>query len=115
VVRIRMQRMGRHNKPFYRINAVEKRVRRDGKVLENLGWYNPLAGDEAKQLSLNEDRLKHWLSVGAQPSDTVRDFLAKRKLIPTQEWEAERARRRQIIETRKAAAPAEAAPAAAKA
>jgi small subunit ribosomal protein S16 len=101
--------MGRHKRPFYRINAVEKQVRRDGRVLENLGWYNPLALDEAKQVHLNEERLKHWLSVGAQPSDTVRDFLAKRNMIPTQEWEAERAHRRKVVEAKKAAAAAAAA------
>jgi small subunit ribosomal protein S16 len=101
--------MGRHKKPFYRINAVEKQIRRDGRVLENLGWYNPLALDESKQVHIDEDRLKHWLSVGAQPSDTVRDFLAKRKLIPTEAWEAERAHRRGVIEAKKAAAAAAAA------
>lgn len=90
MVRIRMQRLGRRNRPFYRINAVDKRVRRDGKVIENLGWYDPIASDESKQLSLNHDRIKYWLSVGAQPSDTVRDFLAKANLVDVAKWEADR-------------------------
>ncbi len=90
MVRIRMQRLGRRNRPFYRINAIDKRTRRDGKVIENLGWYDPIAKDESKQLSLNGERIKYWLSVGAQPSDTVRDFLAKADLIDTAEWEAQR-------------------------
>lgn len=90
MVRIRMQRLGRRNRPFYRINAIDKRTRRNGKVIENLGWYDPIAKDESKQLSLNADRIKYWLSVGAQPSDTVRDFLAKADLIDTAEWEAQR-------------------------
>ncbi len=90
MVRIRMQRLGRRNRPFYRINAVDKRKRRNGKVIENLGWYDPIARDEAKQLSLNSERIKYWLSVGAQPSDTVRDFLAKAELIDVAAWEADR-------------------------
>ncbi|MBY0262260.1 MAG: 30S ribosomal protein S16, partial [Phycisphaerales bacterium] len=52
LVRIRMQRMGRRHLSYYRINAVEKRVKRDGKVLENLGWYSPQAKDKNKQLHL---------------------------------------------------------------
>ncbi len=90
MVRIRMQRLGRRNRPFYRINAIDKRTRRNGKVIENLGWYDPIAKDESKQLFLNGERIKYWLSVGAQPSDTVRDFLAKADLIDTVAWEAQR-------------------------
>lgn len=90
MVRIRMQRLGRRNRPFYRINAIDKRTRRNGKVIENLGWYDPITKDESKQLFLHGDRIKYWLSVGAQPSDTVRDFLAKADLIDTTEWEAQR-------------------------
>lgn len=81
MVRIRMQRLGRTHRPFYRIAAAEKRVKRDGKVLENLGWYNPIEKDPDKQIKLHEDRIRHWLSVGAQPSDTVMDILGKRDLL----------------------------------
>jgi small subunit ribosomal protein S16 len=106
VVRIRMQRHGRRNRPFYRISAVEKLTRRNGPVIESLGWYDPLASDPAKQLNLNEDRIKHWLSKGAQPSDTVRDFLAKRGLVDVKAWEADRAADRKAAEERKAKAAA---------
>jgi len=81
VVRIRMQRLGRTHRPFYRIAAAEKRVKRDGKVLENLGWYNPIEKDPEKQLKLNEERIKYWLSVGAQPSDTMMDILGNQELL----------------------------------
>ena len=106
MVRIRMQRHGRKHKPFYRINAMEKRVQRDGRVLEALGWYDPLAADEDKRLSLKEDRIKYWLSVGAQPSDTCRDIFAKRDMLPAKmkaQWEADRKAARERVESRKAA------------
>src|SRR5688572_2846331 len=98
-----MQRLGRKNRPFYRISAIDGRTRRDGRVIEQLGWYDPLVKDEAKQIHLEIDRVKHWLSVGAQPSDTVRDMFVKRELMPKAPWEAERARRRSVIEAKKAA------------
>ncbi|HBS28905.1 MAG TPA: 30S ribosomal protein S16 [Phycisphaerales bacterium] len=93
MVRIRLKRMGRKHRPFYRLNAVEKKTPRDGKVIEALGWYDPLATDPAKTLSINEDRVRHWLAVGAQPSDTVNDILAKRGLIDAAKWNAVRASR----------------------
>ncbi len=109
MVRIRLQRLGRHNRPFYRINAVDKRTRRDGSAIEQLGWYDPLAKDPAKQLDLNEERVKYWLSVGAQPSDTLRDVLAKRKLVDVAKWEKDREADRKLVESKKAAAAAAAA------
>lgn len=93
MVRIRMKRMGRTHRPFYRINAVEKRTQRDGKIIENLGWYDPVAKDESKQLSLNEERIKHWLSVGAQPSETVMNILAERGLVDADKVKAAHAKR----------------------
>jgi small subunit ribosomal protein S16 len=90
VVRIRLQRMGRTHLNYFRINAIEKRVKRDGKVLENLGWYSPQAKDPTKQIELDVERVKHWLAMGAQPSDTLKDILAARDLINAAEWKAER-------------------------
>lgn len=90
MVRIRLKRMGRRNRPFYRINAVEKRTQRDGKILENLGWYDPMATDSAKQLVVKGDRVKHWLSLGAQATDTVNDILAREGVIDAEAWKAER-------------------------
>ncbi|MGE4198819.1 MAG: 30S ribosomal protein S16, partial [Phycisphaerales bacterium] len=91
MVRIRMQRMGRRNRPFFRINVIDEQTRRDGKVIEQLGWYDPIAKDESKQVQLDEDRAKYWLSQGAQPSDTMMDMLSKRKLVDGEAWKARRA------------------------
>lgn len=114
MVRIRLKRMGRRHRPFYRINAIEKRNQRDGKVIEQLGWYDPIAKDPAKQLSLNEERVKDWISRGAQPSDTVMDILAKRNIVDADAWKAERASRvsRKIAAAKAAAEATPAAPAA---
>ncbi len=91
MVRIRMARHGRPHRPFYRINAVDARVKRNGSVIEELGWYDPMTSDATKKLQLHEERIKYWLSKGAQPSDTVRDFLAKAKLVDEASWTADRA------------------------
>jgi small subunit ribosomal protein S16 len=110
-----MSRTGRRNRPFFRINAIDERVKRDGKVLEQLGWYNPIEKNESKQLKLNDERVKFWLEKGAQPSDTVKDMLAKRNLIDAEAWKAERASRvaKKIADQKAAAAAAPpAAPAA---
>lgn len=108
MVRIRLKRMGRKHRPFFRINAVEKKTQRDGKIIEALGWYDPLATDESKAISINTDRIKHWLSVGAQPSDTVNDILAKQGLIDAEAWKKTRQNRitRKVkkLEAEKAAA-----------
>lgn len=79
-VKIRMKRFGRTNRPFYRINAVDSRASRDGRVIEELGSYDPHAKDDVK-VQINSERITYWLSVGAQPSDTVRSFLKKAGLI----------------------------------
>jgi small subunit ribosomal protein S16 len=109
MVRIRMTRVGRRNRAFFRIQIQDKRERRDGAFIEQVGWYDPVAKDPAKQLSLELDRLKYWLSVGAQPSDTVRDFLVKNGLMDKAAWEKQREIDRQMVEKNKAAAAAAAA------
>lgn len=93
MVRIRMSRVGRPHLPFYRINAVDARVKRDGAVIENLGWFNPVANKGEKALELKVERIKYWLSKGAQPSQTVRDFLAKQDLVNKDSWNADRLER----------------------
>jgi len=103
MVRIRMQRLGRRNRPYYRLCAIDQRSRREGPVLENLGTYDPVAPDAAKQINLNEERIRHWLKMGAQPSATVRDMLAKRGLVDVKSWEAEREYDRKMVEKKKAA------------
>jgi small subunit ribosomal protein S16 len=76
-VKIRMTRMGRRHRPFFRINVIDSRAPRDGRVLEKLGHYDPLEKETDKQLVLNIERALHWLSLGAIPSDTVSDMLVK--------------------------------------
>jgi len=111
MVRIRMQRFGRTHRPFYRINAIDQRTRRNGRVLENLGHYNPMEKDESKQIVLKEDRIKDWLSRGAQPSETVRDMLGRAELLDDKmkaQWEADRAVQRRRGACKKALKDAEA-------
>jgi small subunit ribosomal protein S16 len=90
MVRIRMKRLGRRRRPFYRINAVDVTVKRDGAFLEQLGWYDPLVKDESKGIVLDVERIKHWLALGAQPSDTVMNMLVKREIVDGTEWKARR-------------------------
>ena len=73
-VKIRLKRIGRRNRPFYRIVAIDSRTRRDGPEIERLGWFDPLKIDVA--VDLDEDRIIHWLQKGAQPSETVNNILS---------------------------------------
>ncbi len=75
-VAIRLQRGGAKKAPYYRIVATDKRNARDGRYIEKIGTYNPMLPKEGgKRVTLVEDRIKYWLSVGAQPSDRVHGFL----------------------------------------
>ncbi len=69
MVRIRLKRMGTKKRPFYRIVVVDQRKKRDGKIIENVGYYNPLGNE--KELVIKEDRVEDWYNKGAQPSNTV--------------------------------------------
>lgn len=94
MVRLRLKRMGRRHRPFYRLNAVEKRTQRDGRVLENLGWYDPMAKEGQQRVELKADRIKAWLERGARPSDTVMDLLVEAEIADGEAWSKVRARRR---------------------
>ena len=75
--KIRMTRHGAKKRPFYYIVVADSRSPRDGRFIERLGTYNPmLEKGHADRVTLNTDRIKYWLSVGAQPSDRVQRFLA---------------------------------------
>jgi small subunit ribosomal protein S16 len=91
-VKLRMTRIGRRHRPFFRINAVESRTPRDGRVLEKLGHYDPVEKNPAKQIVLNQERAEYWLSKGAIPSDTVSQILL-RKGIKHKYAETQAARR----------------------
>jgi len=79
MLRLRLQRHGSTHQPVYRIVAVESTARRDGACVENLGTYNPCASGKAPELQLNVERCAYWISVGAQPSDTVKSLIKKAK------------------------------------
>ncbi len=83
VVKLRMKRFGRRNHPFYRLCAMDIRSPRDGRAIEELGTYDPRNPDASKQFDCKADRVKYWLSQGAQPSDTVRGLLKKASIDPT--------------------------------
>jgi len=74
-VKLRLMRMGRRHRPFFRINAVDARTPRDGRILEKLGHYDPIEKDPAKQVVLKRERVEYWLNKGAVPSDTVSQIL----------------------------------------
>jgi small subunit ribosomal protein S16 len=76
-VRIRMKKMGRKHRPYFRICAMDIRSPRDGKVLEELGTYDPLVVDTHARAVLKRERVDYWIGVGAQPSDKVAVLIKK--------------------------------------
>ena len=75
MVKIRLRRMGAKKAPYYRIVVADSRSPRDGRFIEELGVYDPMA--EGNKLNLDVERVKYWISQGAQPTDTVRGLLKK--------------------------------------
>jgi small subunit ribosomal protein S16 len=76
-VRIRMKKLGRRHRAFFRVCAMDKRSPRDGRALEELGTYDPMIGDTDARAVLNGERIDYWLSVGAQPSEKVKALIKK--------------------------------------
>jgi small subunit ribosomal protein S16 len=110
-----MKKMGRRHRPFYRICAMDGRVPRDGRVLEQLGTYDPMIPETDARAQLNSERIKYWLSVGALPSDKVQILIKKYGVGGTHEVKQREALARLAIRrARPAPAPrpaaAEAAP-----
>lgn len=75
MVRIRLTRLGAKKKPFYRLIATDQRSPRDGRFIEQLGWFDPVK--TPKQMKLKLDRIDYWISVGAQPTDTAQALITK--------------------------------------
>jgi small subunit ribosomal protein S16 len=73
--RIRLRRMGSKGRPFYRVVVADQRSPRDGRFIENIGRYHPL--NDPSVIEIDQDRALHWLRVGAQPSDQVRNLMQK--------------------------------------
>lgn len=81
-LKIRLARGGAKKRPFYRIVVAEATAPRDGRFIEKIGTYNPiLPRDHAERIVLNEERIKHWISVGAQPTERVAKFLGAAKIV----------------------------------
>lgn len=120
-LKIRLARAGSKKRPFYHVVVADARAPRDGRFLEELGSWNPMLAKDADRVVLNEERIKHWLAQGAQPTDRVLRFLdqagiAKRparnnpkKAEPGQKAQERLAAARKAEEDAKAAAEAEAA------
>ena len=75
MVKIRLKRMGMKKQPFYRLVVIDSRNARNGRFIEEIGYFNPVV--EPEDLKIDDERAKYWLGVGAQPSDTVRALLKK--------------------------------------
>ncbi|MFO1091754.1 MAG: 30S ribosomal protein S16 [Planctomycetaceae bacterium] len=76
-VRIRMKRLGRKHRPFYRICVIDQKKARDGKPIEEIGTYDPMIKDKSKRVVIRMDRVDYWTSVGAQPSEKVAVLVEK--------------------------------------
>ncbi|HEY1773378.1 MAG TPA: 30S ribosomal protein S16 [Gammaproteobacteria bacterium] len=80
MVTIRLSRGGAKKRPFYHVVATDKRSSRDGRYIERLGFYNPLAAKHEETLRVDAERIKHWITNGAQPSDRVQYLLKEHKV-----------------------------------
>lgn len=73
--KIRLKRFGTKKRPFYRIVVMDSRTARDGRSLDEVGFYHPLTAEQELQVKLDEEKIRDWLSKGARPTDTVRKIL----------------------------------------
>ena len=80
MIKLRLKRMGAKKRPSYRIVAAESSSPRDGRIIESIGNYDPITEPAGRKI--NEERARYWLSVGAQPSDTVASLLRKQGILP---------------------------------
>ena len=78
MVKIRLARGGTKKKPYYRVVVADQRCKRDGRYLEHIGFYNPMVSEN--RLGIDEERVKHWLSVGAQPTERVSKLMKQAKI-----------------------------------
>ncbi|MSP81830.1 MAG: 30S ribosomal protein S16 [Alphaproteobacteria bacterium] len=82
-LKIRLMRVGAKKQPHYRIVVADSRSPRDGKFIERVGTYHPmLKRDDVKRVEFNEERVRHWMGVGALPTDRVARFLGRANIIP---------------------------------
>ncbi|MBN2899541.1 MAG: 30S ribosomal protein S16 [Clostridia bacterium] len=81
-VKIRLRRMGSKKRPFYRVVVADSRSPRDGRCIEEIGYYNPIS--EPVQVKIDDEKAVKWLNDGAQPTDTVRDLFKKHGIYEKQ-------------------------------
>ena len=119
MVVIRLSRAGAKKRPFYHICVSDRRNKRDGRFIERIGFYNPIAKDSEEKIRFDNERYDHWTSVGAIPSDTVL-MLMKRSKMTEEEIQKiedkktarqERKKQEKILKQQEEAAPAEEVPA----
>ena len=79
MVKIRLRRMGAKKSPFYRIVVADSRYPRDGRFIEEIGTYNPLT--EPSEVKVDADKVKEWITKGAQPTDTVKNLFKKNGIL----------------------------------
>ena len=85
-LKLRLSRGGAKKRPYYRIVVADSRMPRDGRYIERVGTYNPMLPQEhPDRIKLNDERIRHWLGVGAKPSDRVAKFLGRAEIIPMPE------------------------------
>ena len=79
MVKIRLKRMGANKKPFYRIVVADSRYPRDGRFIDEIGYFNPIT--EPETVKIDEEKANKWLATGAQPTDTVKRLLKKAEIL----------------------------------
>ena len=79
MVKIRLKRMGANKKPFYRVVVADSRAPRDGKFIEEIGYYNPMT--DPADIKIDEEKANNWLGTGAQPTDTVKKLFQKSGIL----------------------------------
>ena len=79
MVKIRLKRMGAHKQPFYRVVGADSRAPRDGKFIEEIGYYNPMT--DPKEIKIDAEKAQKWLGNGAQPTETVKALFVKSGII----------------------------------
>jgi len=107
MVVIRLSRGGTNKRPFYKIVVADRRASRDGNYLERVGYFNPIAVGGEKRLDLDKERVAHWISKGAQPSDRVKNLLCELDKPEVLEKRMAKSEARKIKQKEKAAAKTE--------
>lgn len=88
-LKIRLRQQGRNNRPSYRLVVTQVTAKRDGKYVEAIGWYDPFVADAALGVTVKEDRLQHWLSLGAQLSESAEALLVRSAPTVLKQYQAQ--------------------------